>query len=344
MSPSMTKIWTTTKAIVLGSWRLFATVVVVVVGFFGYFTDFKRPDLIVEVTTVTTRSTDPIDLIRLPELGAIKDFFGTFGIVNMRPSPLTKSEPGMVADEVDREMGIAMAQLAAQTNTLDRQSHTLDAILSTPKPDELSQLEDLLRDISGPFFDPYQDSTLPKTAPDADRIDLLQKKIRKALDDRRKTVASNAAKSEAAAKAWQAYKKDVLPNKERLIVTCAIGNRGSGATSLKPQGLLRANLGDGNYLDVLMKLSGYEESAELAVLPSESFKVVKFQSEEVQSMNPADRQRYATFLGNVSPATIFVTDVRGTTYASNSVPFSPGVYEQKVYDLLKQYATRYVGR
>jgi hypothetical protein len=124
------------------------------------------------------------------------------------------------------------------------------------------------------------------------------------------------------------------------VVTCAVGNRGAGATSIKPQALLRANLGDGNYLDLPMKLSGYDSSSDLAALPSQSFKVVRFQSEEVQSMNPADRQRFKTFLGNVSPATIYIADVRARTYPSNSVPFSPGVYEQKVYDSLKQFATK----
>ncbi len=344
MSPWMTKLWSRVKAFLRGWWQLFASVVAVAVGFFSYFTDFKRPDLTVEITAVTTRSTDPIDLDGLPELAPIKEFFGMTRMFNLSLSQIqSRGQPGMAAEEIDRQMGIATAQAQGRAAALDHQARALDAILSTPKPDEVTQLEDLLKEIGGPAIDTYQYSGLSKTSLDAERIDFLQKRLRKMLDDRRKSNTETAAKNDAANKAWQNYKDKVLPNKAHLIVTCAIGNRGSGATSLKPQGLLRANLGDGNYLDLLMKLSAYEDSAELAVLPSESFKVVKFQSDEVQSMTPADRQRYNTFLGNV-PATIFVTDVRGNTYASNSVPFSPGVYEQKVYDLLKQYATRYVAR
>jgi hypothetical protein len=88
-----------------------------------------------------------------------------------------------------------------------------------------------------------------------------------------------------------------------------------------------------------MKLSGYESSQDLGVIQPHSYNIVRFQSDEVQSMTSADRQRYSTFLGNVSPATVYISDVNSKVYASNSVPFSPGVYEQKVYDLLKQFAT-----
>lgn len=142
---------------------------------------------------------------------------------------------------------------------------------------------------------------------------------------------------EHARDAWEKYKVE-LDTRKRLVVTCAIGNRGAGATSLKPQALFRANVASGHYLDFEMRLKGYDSTVDLASLPSESFKVVQFQSEEVRSMNASDQLRFKTFLSNASPTTLYVADVRGRTYASNAVPFAAGVYEQRVYDLLKQFA------
>ena len=43
-------------------------------------------------------------------------------------------------------------------------------------------------------------------------------------------------------------------NDAKIIVTAAISNAGDGATTLKPQALLRADLGQGNYLDLDLKI------------------------------------------------------------------------------------------
>lgn len=325
------------------SWAFFTGIIIVLVGFFANFTDYKQPDITVEITAVTTTSSDPVDVVRIPELSMVKEYLGIDGPFGFRLQG-TRG-PGLLVDEIDRQLLIATSQTNSEGADIDRQARLFDSLISNPKADQENQLNELEAGLSRePVITFNAGAGIPpdskKTMSAVDRIQSASVRIRKLIESRRKNHAESTSKVLDAAKQWAAYKEKVLPNKARLSVTTAIGNQGSGATSLKPQGLLRANLGDGNYLDLPMRLSGYETSSELGVLPAKAFKVVRFQSDEVQSMNPADRQRYSTFLGNVSPATIYLTDVRGNKFASNSVPFSPGVYEQKVYDSLKQFASK----
>ncbi|MDI3383791.1 hypothetical protein ACFPPF_12755 [Xenophilus aerolatus] len=331
-----------TKIAISKTWKFFAGGIVTLVAFFGNFMDYRQPAISVEITAVTTTSADPIDIIRITDLSLLKemlDLTGPIGIIRLSSS--TGREPGLPVDEIERQISIQTGNIQAEGTEIERHARNFDLIISGSKQDQETQLIELENLLTSPFDrvagnTPNDNSKLNPQ----EKVEALGKRIRKILETRRKTYAEKKSKAEEAIKQWSQYKEKILPNKARLILTAAIGNQGSGATSLKPQGLLRANLGDGNYLDLPMKLSGYENSGDLGVLPARAYKVMRYQSDEVQSMNPADRLRYSTFLGNVSPATLYITDVRGNQYASNSVPFSPGVYEQKVYDSLKQFASR----
>jgi hypothetical protein len=171
------------------------------------------------------------------------------------------------------------------------------------------------------------------------KIENLRTGIKENLELKRRERDNLDSKYNKAIKDWAEFKSTIMPSRTKLVITCAVGNQGSGATSLKPQALFRANLGEGNYLDFSMKMGDYDRSPEAATLQPQSYKVIKFESDEIQSMTAADRERFKSFLGNASPARLFVSDVRGEVYASNSVPFSPGVYEQKMFDALKQFAS-----
>ncbi|MCP3751623.1 hypothetical protein [Pseudomonas sp. SBB6] len=316
-----------TRGILRGLWGFFTGVVVSVIAFAANFTDFKQPDVTVEITSVTTTSSKPLDLARIPELS---DLAVVLGIDSSRSFFFIKQDNGIAVEEIQRQMQIRKSSFAATLAEMDRVERQVNSAVDSGT-DKENVLSNAIRRYSDMDFTPFPG--------EGDKTQELLEIFRKTMKDNREKVAESIARFEKAEKQWAVYQDTTLPDLARLEVTAAIGNRGSGATSLKPQGLLRANLGDGNYLDVTMKLSGYEKSADMAELQSKTFKVVRFQSEELQSMNPADRQRFKTFLGNVSPATIYVADVRGKAYFSNSVPFSPGVYEQKVYDSLKQFAT-----
>ncbi|MRV73551.1 hypothetical protein GJ700_17705 [Duganella sp. FT92W] len=323
-------------------WKFFVGGVVVAVGFTGNFVDLKRPDVTLEITSVTTASSEPIDLMRVSELTAVRDFI-TVG-PGLPPLPFSGlSTSAMPVEEIDRQMQIAANLVKTNSENLDNSLKKLEGIISSPVGDKTSSLAEMEEEtIFVPNIVALEEapdhSISRKPLNDEQKIDARVARIRNQIAQRRKYIDLSLLKKTNAEKQWAEYKEKTLPNKARLVVTCALGNQGAGATAIKPQAILRANLGGGNYLDLPMKLSGYESSQDLGVLPAHSYKIVRLQSDEVQAMTSADRQRYSTFLGNVSPATIYISDVNNKMYASNSVPFSPGVYEQKIYDQLKQFA------
>jgi hypothetical protein len=312
-------------------------------GVVANFTDLKRSDVTIEVTSVTTASSEPIDLMRVSDLAVIKDFIG-FGS-GMPPLPFpSASIPAMSVEELDRQMQIASNFVKANNEKLDASLRRLEHVASGNAGDRVNLLDEIEEDtifVPGIISENESPDESIRRTPVSEEQKFYARvaRIRSQIAQRRKFIDVSMTKKANAEKQWAEYKEKILPNKARLVVTCAIGNKGSGATAIKPQAILRANLGGGNYLDLPMKLSGYESSQDLGVIQPHSYNIVRFQSDEVQSMTSADRQRYSTFLGNVSPATVYISDVNSKVYASNSVPFSPGVYEQKVYDLLKQFAT-----
>lgn len=319
------------------SWQFFTGVIVALVAFATNFHDFKQPEVSVEITAVTTTSSEPVDLVRVPELSTLREALGVDTPFGFRTGAKGAALP---PDEIDRQLLILNNQSSTQASDIDRIERQLASAVSNTLSEQESILRDLAKDIQNPFSREESVVDIKKLTTVAERVDSYMKTIRKTISDKKKEQADYVAKLKEAERQWSNHKLNVLPNRARLVVICALGNRGAGATSLKPQALFRANLGDGNYLDFPMKLNGYDNSADIASLQAQTYKVIRFQSDEVQSMTPADRDRFKSFLGNASPATLFVSDVRGNTYPSNSVPFSPGVYEQKVYDSLKQFASK----
>jgi hypothetical protein len=337
MLPYLRSATSSLKRWVALSWQFFTGVIVALVAFAANFQDFKQPEVSVEITAVTTTSSEPVDLVRIPELSGLKAVLGTDRI----PFAIgtDSKNTGITPDEIDRQLLILNSQISSQAAEIDRLERQFTGIASNKSHDQENLLNDMVRELQ-PFFSLGNSPDAKNQTSQQERIDDLIQTVRKLVSEKQKQQNDLTSTTKEAERQWNNYKATVLPNKARLVVTCAIGNRGAGATSLKPQALFRANLGDGNYLDFPMKLSGYESSAEGASLQTQVYKVIRFQSDEVQSMAPADRERFKSFLGNASPATLFVSDVRGNTYFSNTVPFSPGVYEQKVYDSLKQFASR----
>lgn len=321
------------------TWQFFASVIVILVTFSSQFHDFKTSQVTLEVTAVSTASSQPVDLIKLPDLSGLKNIISTESNIETNgPSRL------YLPEDIDRILIIYKNSIAASSLDIDTAEKKLGAAgyennvdlegyLSTVK-DNLGAFRFNLR-----FFGIENTNKDPSELPIDKRIEKLKSEISAALKNKKELRDRMLAQYNDAEKQWADYKTIVMPSRAKLIITCAIGNQGSGATSLKPQALFRANLGEGNYLDFPMKMSGYDSSPEAATLQPQAYKVIKFESDEIQSMTAADRERFKSFLGNASPAKIFVSDISGKVYASNSVPFSPGVYEQKMFDTLKQFAS-----
>jgi hypothetical protein len=121
----------------------------------------------------------------------------------------------------------------------------------------------------------------------------------------------------------------------QIIVTAAVTNSGDGSTTLKPEALLRTDLGQGNYLDFNLTMQKVEDSE----VKPRGASVIKFASPDISSMAAEERQRFAIFSNNTSPTNLYVGDVRNNYYKSNTIPFAQGIYEQTIYDGLKRFAT-----
>lgn len=329
------------KFILTRTWQFFASVVIVLFVFLNQFHDFKSPDVVLEVTSVRATSSQPVDLVKFPELSSLKSL-----IANDETRIFSKGDIVYSPEDIDRTLLIYKNNLSTLENEIDRVEKRLGSGISGEDPkstfEKLSNLNDSIESTfyrRALFIGGTSQGKNDKDTPIEQKIENLKSNIASKLDEKRRDKDNSSAKYKEANKQWTTFKSTVMPNRTKLVIICAVGNQGSGATSLKPQALFRANLGEGNYLDFPMKMSDYDSSPEAATLQPQSYKVIKFESDEIQSMTAADRERFKSFLGNASPARIFVSDVRGEVYASNSVPFSPGVYEQKMFDSLKQFAS-----
>jgi hypothetical protein len=323
------------------TWQFFASVVVVIIVFLSQFHDFKSPDMILEVTSVKATSSQPIDLIKLPELSSLKSVVGDDGY-----SIIPRRDMEFSPEEIDRSLLIYKNRISSLSNEIDYTEKKLALGFTGADPKSiLNQLSDMYDNDAPTWRRLIFSTTTPRSQVNLQdlstekKIDNLKVSIGESLEIKRRERENLNNKYNEANKDWTEFKSTVMPSRTKLVITCAVGNQGSGATSLKPQALFRANLGEGNYLDFSMKMSDYDSTPEAATLQPQSYKVIKFESDEIQSMTAADRDRFKSFLGNASPARLFVSDVRGEVYASNSVPFSPGVYEQKMFDALKQFAS-----
>lgn len=332
------------KNFIIKTWQFFASIVVVLVVFLSQFHDFKSPDIVLEVTSVKATSSQPVDLVKFAELSSLKSLIANEDRLFYSQSKDRDYSP----EEIDRILLTHKNNVRLMTEDIDKSEKKLGSAMSgTDQKSTLDTLTNLDEDLEGSGgLRGLLTSQMSRTSQTANedstsekKIEALRFSINQQLEGKRKLRDSMSSKYKEANKQWADFKSNVMPSRAKLVITCAIGNQGSGATSLKPQALFRANLGEGNYLDFPMKMSDYDSSPEAATLQSQSYKVIKFESDEIQSMTAADRERFKAFLGNASPARIFVSDVRGAVYASNSVPFSPGVYEQKMFDSLKQFAS-----
>lgn len=326
----------TVKKVFILSWQFFTGVVVAVVAFSTNFYDLKQPDLSVEITEVTSTDSVPLNPAEIPELSGLNKALG------LENAFLGNMNKGMPPEEIERQIQIVSTRILTRASTMDNYEKVLTQLTDTEANYSQEQLEKLIsftKDLN-PFYFMSKSLEPEQEQPLEDKIKNATKTAKKNLFEKQQELENDVIELKSAKDAWNNYKKEVLPGKTRLVVTCAIGNRGAGSTSLKPQALFRANLGSGNYLDFPMKLRDYDSAIDRASLQSQVFKVLRFESDELQSMVQADRDRFKSFLGNASPATLFISDVRGKTYSSNTVPFSPGVYEQKIYDSLKQFASK----
>lgn len=83
------------------------------------------------------------------------------------------------------------------------------------------------------------------------------------LDNRKVKIESKRTSLKLAQAEIEAFRTKSEKTDAKIVVTAAITNSGDGFITLKPQALLRTDLGQGNYLDINLKILNPERNSEI---------------------------------------------------------------------------------
>jgi hypothetical protein len=306
------------------AWSIVATVAAAaawIVGFTNNFFDLKQSNVSVEITGIEQVTSTAVDISASPDFKSLRKFFS----YQLLPGDNRKYTYDDMRQEIDRQK----QNLADRQNELAKlRVKVQDRGLHTPPADAPKDKKNPL-DIFPPsieFLDP-------------DEADLSDARLPKYLEDQEKYLHDKEAYINAAETEVANYKIKAERFDAKIVVTAAISNPGDGATTLKPQALLRTDLGQGNYLDISLKIANYGRG--VSEIKPRGTSVLTFESPSISRMSPEDQERFLNFFKNTSPTNLFIADVQGKYYKSNTIPFAQGIYEQKIYDGLKAYASEH---
>lgn len=322
--------WATTlltkiKNFLISSWKFFAGCIVVTVGFLGSFSDLKQPDVSVEITGIEQISSTTIDITSAPEFVNFRKL--TSNIFN------TRKESGYSFEDLRQEIERSKLRLAESTNDLEK--------LRKAHQSRSQNSDETIQNKNQKSTSSQDDETLPALLIDEEEIvKIPSQKANNILKEREKYLKDQEEVITAAEDEVKNYRAKTEKSNAKIIVTAAISNPGSGATSLKPQALLRTDLGQGNYLDINLKIVNYGPGN--SEIKPKGTAVLTFESNPISRMSPEDQERFLNFFKNTSPTNLFLSDVQGKYYKSNTIPFAQGIYEQKIYDGLKAYASNHL--
>jgi hypothetical protein len=318
---TMSGIYSTLGSFVAFAWKFFAGGIVVLAAFSSNFFDLKQPHLSVEITEIEQKTSEKIDISALSEFANLRKIES--GSISSFFSPDRKYTVEEMQQLINREK----QRLDDQKQDLQKDREALEKLPQTPPKAEGEKVAPSALKARSLPSDPETDTSHPSYEAAKKRIDDRDAK----LQEREKHLA--AAEAEV-----KNYRETAAKN-AKIIVTAAVSNAGDGATTLKPQALLRADLGQGNYLDINVKIAKYEGSG--AEIKARGTSVLSFESQPLSHMAPDDQERFTNFFKNTSPTNLFVVDVRGGYHESNTIPFAQGIYEQKIYDGLKAFASKH---
>lgn len=303
-------------------WKFFVGGVVVSVAFFGNFFDFKQPNVSVEITGIEQISSTAVDISATPEFANLRK------LVN---NPFTsRPDKKYTFEDMRQEIERAKQRLADSKNDLTKMRTTYQDNFQTQELDNKKEHNKSIAEIDNNQFPiEFMD--------EADISKLPHARVREYLEEREKSLRERETLINAADDEAKNYQAKTERSNAKIIVTAAVSNAGDGATTLKPQALLRTDLGQGNYLDINLRVVNY--GAGDSEIKPRGTSVLIFESPSISRMSPEDQERFLNFFKNTSPTNLFIGDVRGQYYKSNTIPFAQGIYEQKIYDGLKAYAS-----
>src|SRR5262249_32641297 len=132
-------------------------------------------------------------------------------------------------------------------------------------------------------------------------------------------------------------KAEVDTKRSQLVLTAIFNNTGRSSVAVKEVGLLRIQVGNGNYANIKVKIADYTSFGGIS---ASSTKVLTLSSDSIEKQLDEDQKLLTTYWRTSVPAVLFVEDNLGTIHASNVISFSPGLYERTIYDRLASEAAR----
>lgn len=309
-------------------WKFFVGGVIVAVGFLGNFIDLKQPDLSIEITEIQQRTSADIDVKSSPFFAKLRELMS--GDIEFRfNSPFRDADPfkalQLAIDRRAQEIADSERNLNGMRATAEKIPRDFKPNISEDERKERTQLNLIARndeDVLTRFKDRLIDN-------------LSFDDAKKLLDGLQARIEGKRSLIKLAQDEIEAFKVKSEKTDAKIVVTAAKTNSGDGSTTLKPQALLRTDLGQGNYLDINLKISNYERSE----VKPRGASIIRFESAPISQLAPQDQERFINFFKNTSPTNLFVVDVRNNYHRSNTIPFAQGIYEQKIFDGLKGYAT-----
>ena len=148
---------------------------------------------------------------------------------------------------------------------------------------------------------------------------------------------------------------DFTRKRSFFTVSTVLSNSGKAGTSVRRPVLLRIYIGSGNYVDLMLRPDGSgqmlrpdgsgqsgqsSQSGQSAEIPATGTRGAVFRSDEVSKLPEDDQKLVSAYWGQSVHAILFVEDVFGQIVASNSIPFSEGLYEKTIYDRLRTVASK----
>lgn len=334
------------KFLSLKLWQFFVGVAITIVAFYSIFFDLKQPKVTVEITEIEQISSVKTDISAYPEFKNLRKL-----LKETDPLGLNQKNYELNIDDMQHIVDTNKSKIAEKKSDIDearnritnrrqqlKQSNTNNENEKDgDEKDGDEKNSNNSRHTSGGIFsllsraNDINNTNIEELSPN----ELDEKLIE--IDDEYKHIKQINDEISYSLDEIKAYREKIDKQEAKIAVTVVVSNSGDGATTLKPQGLLRTDLGQGNYLDINLKILNYD-SGNSDIKPR-SATILKLESQPIGKMSPDDRERFLNFFKNTSPTSLFVTDVRGDYYRSNVIPFAQGIYEQKIYDGLKNYAS-----
>jgi len=295
----------------------------------------NTPDVHVEVTQVEKKAADDARLIDYARDDDLR-----FLSMQIVPSVLIQrtSEPTAAKDVRDVERLLdeyTRDYVTAQRTSLNDQQKRIEDL--TPATLTL----DLARRLNGPLADEVDLREFQQKRADpqylaglVEQFKTKYKDVNKDAEDLLQKSSENAQKAKIRLQAF----KDALDRREaRIWVNAAVANSGRGAVSLRREGILRVFLGGNNYIDLELLIDKYETHADLTPKTS---RIVSLYSDPLKDLKSTDQDRIVSYWGQNVPSRFYLMDIDGKIYESDPFPFAQGLYQQIIYDRLRNVASR----